>query len=191
MAIRHYNAALLLQRYTKGYLVAKVWQEKLHRAIVDRITAEFRATRARLQLDAQIKIRFAWRVYKQRKRIKKEKKKAAAAAKAAKKKGARRRAPAATAPAPALSTSNYQQKDEIKNQSSVKQTSDGIVDLQITQNKEEDSPPKEENKDEEGEEEDKGDDEDISRDPNAAIDPEDPAEVSILDMDAAQLETPT
>jgi len=35
------------------------------------------------------------------------------------------------------------------------------------------------------------DDEDISRDPNAAVDPEEPAEVSILDMDAAQLETPT
>lgn len=63
------------------------------------------------------------------------------------------------------------------------------MDLQITQNKEEESPPKEENKDEDMGE---GEDEDISRDPNATIDGgEDPAEVNILDMDASQLQTPT
>ena len=65
--------------------MSKFYAETLHRAIIDRLTAHFREVRHKLQTDAQIKIRFGWRVYLQRKRIKKEKKKAAAAKKNAKK----------------------------------------------------------------------------------------------------------
>ena len=129
LAIRYNSAALILQRYSKKYLVYKVWGVKLHRAVIDKIQADFRVIKHKLLTNAQIKIRFAWRCYKQHKRIKKEKKKKAADAKNAKKKGKTKRSAAATMPAPALSTTNYQTKND-KN-SSVKQTADGQVDIQI------------------------------------------------------------
>lgn len=156
LAIRYSKASILIQRFTKGYLVSKVWAEKLHRAIIDRLTAHFRVVRHTLHTDSQIKIRFAWRIHKQRKRIKAEKKKAAAAAKAKKKgKFGRARAPAPstsqTMPAAAansLTTANYQAKNDKKEETkqasgaashetpstpAVKQNAEGIMDLQITQ----------------------------------------------------------
>ena len=66
-------------------MVSRVYEQTLHKAVIDRLTAHFREVRLKLHTNAQIVIRFAWRCHKQRKRIKLEKKKAAAAAKKAKK----------------------------------------------------------------------------------------------------------
>jgi len=52
LAVLYHNAALLLQRFSKGYLAAKVWKGVLHRKVIDGITAHFRELKIKLHTNS-------------------------------------------------------------------------------------------------------------------------------------------
>ena len=52
LATLYHNSALLLQRFSKGYLAAKVWKGILHRKVIDGITAHFRELKIKLHTNA-------------------------------------------------------------------------------------------------------------------------------------------
>jgi hypothetical protein len=86
LAILYHNSSLLIQRYVKGFLTYRKWSKLLHRAIIDRLTSHFYEVKIRLHTHSQIKIRFAWRIYKRVKEAKAEKARQKALATKAKKK---------------------------------------------------------------------------------------------------------
>lgn len=73
------DAATRIQKYLKGFLTHRKYKEVLHETVIARLRQHFRELKLKLHTDAQIKIRFAWRLHKRRKTLKtaKQKKKEA------------------------------------------------------------------------------------------------------------------
>lgn len=74
LAIRKQRGALLLQRYTRGWLVHKRYQDMLHRRVIDRMMDQFQIYKEQIATDMQIKLRFLLKLKRRRKLIKAEKK---------------------------------------------------------------------------------------------------------------------
>ena len=109
IAIRKQRSALLLQRYSRGWLVHKKYQDMLHRRVIDRMMDQFQIYKEQIATDMQIKLRFLLKLKKRRKLIKEQKKAKKAEADKNKRfggRGARRSTNTSTArptPAPAVS----------------------------------------------------------------------------------------
>lgn len=134
---RQEKSALLIQRFVKGYMEARKWVQPLHRAVIGRMMAWYRAEKFK-QDTAQIKLRWMWKRFKRRKEIKLKEKKRKAAEKAKKDKkkfGGRRTvtaAPAAPSPEkkPAAATTSPD-KAAAAAKAKVKEAEGGIIDLQV------------------------------------------------------------
>ena len=67
ISITKYHSALIIQKHLKGYKVYKVWKNLIHRYKIDKILNHFKNLKLQLYTDSQIKIRFAWKIYKRMK----------------------------------------------------------------------------------------------------------------------------
>ena len=102
LALLYHASALKIQRFCKGYSVHKQYKETLHNAVIERMMTHFRKLKFELNTSAQIKIRFAWKVFERRKKRKDEAKKAKAAKSKKKGKFGSTRKSVAPSPSPSL-----------------------------------------------------------------------------------------